>query len=36
MLLSDLCDCNDTYIVAKGTITVSDPNDAAYKKKISF
>ena len=23
MLISDLCDCNDAYIVVKGTITVT-------------
>ena len=25
MLQSDLCDYNDAYIVAKGTINVTDP-----------
>ena len=36
MLQSDLCDYNGAYIVAKGTITVADPNDANYKKKLAF
>ena len=27
MLISDLCDCNDAYIVVKGTITVIAAND---------
>ena len=27
MLRSDLCDYSDAYIVDKGTITVTDPND---------
>ena len=30
MLRSDLCDFSDAYIVVKGTITVTDPNVAAY------
>ena len=28
MLRSDLCDFSDAYIVVKGTITVTNPNDA--------
>ena len=28
MLISDLCDFNDAYIVVKGTITVGAPNNA--------
>ena len=35
MLRSDLCDFSDAYIVVKGTITVTNPNDANCKK-ISF
>ena len=35
MLRSDLCDYSDAYIVVKGTITVTDPNDANYDKKSS-
>ena len=31
MLRSDLCDYSDAYINVKGTITVTNPNDA---KKI--
>ena len=29
MLLSDLCDYSDAYIVVKGTITAANPNEAA-------
>ena len=33
MLRSDLCDYSDAYIIAKGTITVTNPNDAKKKRK---
>ena len=36
MLRPDLCNFSDAYIVAKGTITVADPNDANYNKKLSL
>ena len=36
MLRSDLCDCSDVYIVVKGTITVKDPDNNAYDKKLAF
>ena len=36
MLQSDLCDYSDAYIVIKGTITVTDPNNDASKQKVSF
>ena len=36
MLRSNLCDFSDTYIVVKGTITVTDPNNDAYDKKLAF
>ena len=36
MLRSDLFDYSDAYIVAKGTIAVTDPNVAAYNKKLAF
>ena len=36
MLRSDLCDFSDTYIVVKGNITVINPNDANYNKKIAL
>ena len=38
MLRSDLCDYSDAFIAVKGTITVTDPNNANDKKwqKISF
>ena len=32
MLRSDLCDFSDAYIVVKGTITVTEPDNA--KKKM--
>ena len=32
MLRSDLCDFSDAYIVVKGTITITDPNDTNYDK----
>ena len=28
MLLSDLCDYSDAYIVVEGTITAANPNEA--------
>ena len=36
MLRSDLCDFSDAYIVVKGTITVTNPNDPNYKKNLAF
>ena len=36
MLRSDLCNCSDAYIVVKGTITVKDPDNNAYDKKLAF
>ena len=33
MRQSDLCDYSDAYIVAKGAINVTDPNNDAYDKK---
>ena len=36
MLQSDLCDYSNAYIVGKGTITVTRPNNAAYDKKLTF
>ena len=33
MLRSDLCDYSDAYIVVKGTITVTDPDNDAYGKE---
>ena len=32
ILRSDLCDFSDAYIVLKGTITVTDPDDAKKNK----
>ena len=36
MLRSDLCDFSDANIVVKGTITVTNPNDAKRNKAIAF
>ena len=36
MLQSDLSDYSDTYIVVKGTITITNPDNAAYDKKLAF
>ena len=36
MLRSDLCDYSDTYIVVKGKITVTNPNNNAYEKELAF
>ena len=36
MLQSDLCDYIDVYIVLKRTITVTDPNNNAYGKKLAL
>ena len=36
MLPSDLCDFSDAYIVVKEKITVIDPNNDAYDKKLAF
>ena len=36
MLRSDLCDYSDTYLVGKGTITVTDPDNNTYDKNIAF
>ena len=33
-LRSNLCDYSDTYIVMKGTITVTDPDNDAYDKEL--
>ena len=36
MLRSDLCDFSDVYIVVKETITVTNPSNNAYDKKLAF
>ena len=36
MLQSQLCNFSDAYIFVKGTITVTNPNNDAYEKKMSF
>ena len=33
MLKSDLCDYSDAYIVVKGSITVTDPDNDTYGKE---
>ena len=36
MLQSDLYGCSNAYIVVKGTIDVTDPNNDVYDKKLAF
>ena len=36
MLRSDLCDYSDAYIVVKGDIIVTNPNDAKRTKSVAF
>ena len=36
MLISDLCDFSDAYIVVKGIITVTNPNNAKRNKAAAF
>ena len=36
MLRSDLCDFSDAYIVVKGEITVTNPDDAKRNKAVAF
>ena len=36
MLRSDLFDFSDAYIVVKGTITVTNPDNNPYDKKLAF
>ena len=36
MLRSDVCNFSDAYIVLKGTITVTNPNNNVYDKKLAF
>ena len=36
MLRSDLCDYSDAYIFVKEKITVTNPNDNAYDKKLAL
>ena len=36
MLRSGLCDYSDAYIVVKRKITVTNPNDNAYDKKVAL
>ena len=36
MLRSDLCDFSDAYIVVKGTITVTDPDNTKRNKSVAF
>ena len=36
MLISDLCDYSDVYIVVKGKITVANRSNNAYDKKLAF
>ena len=36
MLRSDLCDYNEAYIVVTGKVTVTNPNNNAYDKKLAL
>ena len=36
MFRSDLCDYSDTYIVVKGKITATNPNNNAFDKKLAL
>ena len=36
MLRSDLCDFSDAYIVVTGKMTVTNPNNDAYDKRLAF
>ena len=36
MLRTNLCGYNDAYIVVAGKITVTNPNNNAYDKKLAF
>ena len=36
MLRSDLCNFNDAYIVVKGIITVTEPDNAKRNKEVAF
>ena len=36
MLRSEIYDYSDAYIVVRGTITVTDPNNNVYDKKVAF
>ena len=36
VLRSDLCDYSDASIVVKGNITVTNPDNDAYDKKLAF
>ena len=36
MLRSDLCGFSDAYIIVKGTITVTNPDNNAHDKKLAF
>ena len=35
MLQSDVCDYSDAYMIFKGTINVTDPNNDAYDNKLA-
>ena len=36
ILKSDLCDYSDVYIVVKGKITITNPNNDAYDKRFAL
>ena len=36
MLRSDLCDYSDAYIVVKGEVTVTEPNNDGYDENVAL
>ena len=36
VLRSDLCDVSDAYIVVKGYVAVTNPDDAKRNKRVAF
>ena len=36
MLRADLCDFSDAYLVVKGVITVTEPDNAKRNKSVAF
>lgn len=36
MVRSNLCDYFDAYIIVKGKITLTGPNDNAYDRELAF
>ena len=36
MLRPDLCDCSDAYVSVTGKITITNPDNDVYDKKLDF